>query len=246
MVTRSLCLLFLLALSASAQTPRIPPPEAVNRNGLLSRLSWVGGVKADGFISGLDPGSMVNWLRGGINGGSQNTRQTVLSGRRVWSVLNGASYISFGHFPPGGAMTIMAWVRIDPNDNGGTVVSAGFDSPRAGWGLQLIAETNAVFAAIVKTDGGVAQITGASVPWPGGDRHLAVVWRSGSGFPTYLDGELFAANPTSATTLRYDNGTWVGASKYGSPTFTGYVADIRIYNRALSADEIKRIYRGLE
>jgi hypothetical protein len=43
--------------------------------------------------------------------------------------------------------------------------------------------------------------------------------------------------------LRYSNGnSWIGGSRFESTYFNGAMDDVRIYDRALSAGEIWRLY----
>lgn len=75
------------------------------------------------------------------------------------------------------------------------------------------------------------------------DWHHAVVTRNGSSYVLYFDGRQDATG-----TLTEANGT-LSVPKFGgfssSPTFgyyAGQVDDVRLYNRALSASEVRRLY----
>jgi hypothetical protein len=76
----------------------------------------------------------------------------------------------------------------------------------------------------------------------GGWHHVGIV-RSGTNFKAYLDGVL-----KQDTTYEYVPGSGTGALYIGSERariafWTGDLDDLRIYNRALTADEIQRLYR---
>ena len=59
----------------------------------------------------------------------------------------------------------------------------------------------------------------------------------------YRDGELAAENTFETLPSDLGNTTqnWIGRSPYGDALLTGYVDDFRVYDRALSADEVKEL-----
>lgn len=67
-----------------------------------------------------------------------------------------------------------------------------------------------------------------------------VVWREGSSYKLYRNGVNIKTS-TSTTTLT-DNILYIGRYVDATNYYSGLMGDIRIYNRALSADEIALIY----
>jgi len=62
----------------------------------------------------------------------------------------------------------------------------------------------------------------------------------------YINGELEGEKEIGQPIAPSDLELWIGADDYGRPTdfFPGVIDEVRIYNRALSADEIKEAMKG--
>jgi hypothetical protein len=232
MVTRSLCLLFLLALSASAQTPRIPPPESVNRNGLIG--FWL----SDGYIAGgaINPLLALSITRN--NTGS-------FAGANDWLSYSGRAQLAnpaYGLVSLGTndavkpqLITVSAWVwRVGDS---GFKQALNYSINQGGIELGIVND-RAYFAANVSGWSGTPNNAAAAFP-PNRWTHIVGVY-DGARYAIYVDGVFRIA------TLRSGVITWAagGDVRIGKPD--GRVSQVRIYNRALSADEIKRIYRGLQ
>lgn len=72
--------------------------------------------------------------------------------------------------------------------------------------------------------------------------HIAVTWKSGTvgGFQGYRDGISFGSGNTTAHPFPAINAkVWIGSLNGGSEYLTGELDEVRIWNRALSAAEIK-------
>ena len=64
-------------------------------------------------------------------------------------------------------------------------------------------------------------------------------------FLIYYDGELLLETPPSPPSLTIDPGRWIlgaGVSRTSDPPFVGGVDDLRVYDRGLSADEVRVLY----
>jgi hypothetical protein len=71
--------------------------------------------------------------------------------------------------------------------------------------------------------------------------HVAGVY-NGSKMDLYVDGKLDASQTASGSLNVSATNVYIGGSP--SQSFNGLVDDVRIYNRALSADEIEALYFG--
>ena len=73
---------------------------------------------------------------------------------------------------------------------------------------------------------------------------LTYTW-DGSTESLYVDGVLDASRALSGTITEYSNRNGIGAGvrEEVSSYFSGIIDDVRVYNRALTGDEIKRLYR---
>jgi hypothetical protein len=242
MVTRSLCLLFLLALSASAQTPRIPPPESVNRNGLVGRWVGAGGMNRLGVtdLSG-------KWQNASIGGAPA----FVASPRTAVSFSGTGQRLAVSHTAVGSfgtnSFSAMYWVR--PNTLTGVAWTLIKRSSAGGAGVQF--DRNGIAARVVLGDGSanVAEKTFSNALNTARYSHVAcVVNRATQQLVLFYDGQQDStASTASVGSVSNTEVLGIGAhSTFNGLYFTGELSDVRIYNRALSADEIKRIYRGLQ
>ena len=84
--------------------------------------------------------------------------------------------------------------------------------------------------------------------WPAGEWHMVTATKDAAGHKLYLDSVLKASD-TNTKDDNYANtrNIGLGARVWTSPRvefFNGVLDDVRIYNRALAADEIKQVMRG--
>jgi hypothetical protein len=75
--------------------------------------------------------------------------------------------------------------------------------------------------------------------------HQVSLVRTGSYLYLYIDGVLSGSNNHAQVSVSVDNSQpiLIGDNSWG-PNFPGMIDDVRVYNRALSADEIKRMYES--
>jgi hypothetical protein len=150
----------------------------------------------------------------------------------------------------GAPFSVCAWVKLDqlPTTRGdsSTIFSIGTTGNSSNW-FNLRADgsdgTNTVqFNA---RDGNPAQIAQTSTTvTPGVWQHYCGVATSATDRKVYLNAGNVGANTTSVTPSGL-NKTAIGVLDVGGLTlaFTdGLIDDVRVYNRALSEDEIKRLY----
>jgi hypothetical protein len=82
--------------------------------------------------------------------------------------------------------------------------------------------------------------------------HHVFVTYDGAAIKGYVDGALKVNNAASGTIAYIDNSVFIGTTGHTAiPNpillnnyFSGYIDDVRIYNRALTADEISRVYKN--
>jgi hypothetical protein len=242
MVTRSLCLLFLLALSASAQTPRIPPPESVNRNGLVGQ--WLG--------NGWQSPTLALDSTKATHGSFSNSPSWAMFGGRAALSFAGTNSIfippSISHGGFSNAMTVAVWVRTgNPNQNFGSMIAKMTVTSVDNWWLAFNGTTgNPRFFVNVLGEGVRSATSSAGVPtnkWT----HIVGVVDRGNCF-IYTESALAGSQFVGAPGV-FSNSSAVAVNvgrRFDGYHFTGQLYDLRIYNRALSAAEIKRIYRGIQ
>ncbi len=73
--------------------------------------------------------------------------------------------------------------------------------------------------------------------------HLALVF-DGTTLILYKDGEEAARKPASGELITNEEPVTIGSRWESGQSFTGAIDDVRLYNRALSQDEIKQVMQG--
>jgi len=130
-----------------------------------------------------------------------------------------------------------AWQRIFDFGNGtGTYI---FLCPRTGTGGPLR-------LAITTGGGGGESLIDSPATLPSGWHHVAAVVKTGN-MQIYLDGAVIASGSTALVPsgLGRTSSNWLGRSQYAADGyFNGSLDDFRIYDYALSADEIEMTMRG--
>ena len=153
--------------------------------------------------------------------------------------------------------TISAWVRLNTLADGQTVVGyGGGDVGTPGlFGMQ-VRQNGAEYdlGVIQRTDGGSVDVVRGNTSLSTDKWHHLVVVSDGSSYSIYVDGSPEALTVTSGsnqgdwfgdTTVAETDKSTIGAMMFdGSMTnfIDGIIDDVRIYDRALSAQEISRLY----
>ena len=147
-----------------------------------------------------------------------------------------------------GEMSAFTWVYVDDTQNAQRIIahSSGLASlPRQ---FSLAINTTPIFGVSWGSSASFI-LSGNTTPVSGRWYHVGFT-RSGSSGNwrgiLYVDGMIddevtTATNPTDASNPTYiGNGSWSGAQVY---PFQGIIDEVRVYNRILSPDEIKRLYK---
>lgn len=201
-------------------------------SGLVSYFSFnegSGSVVADSSVSG-GSGAITNavWVEGKLN--------TALN-------FNGSSYViktsPSSAMKPVSAVTISAWIKSNSTDLwGGDVVSMGDN-----------------YALRIEKDGSVkifyfngttwVNVKTAGVNVLDGAWHHIVGQKSGTELLVYTDGALRAKVPDSGV-ITYSKGANFFIGKHGNGgtnyDFIGAIDDVRVYNTALTAQQILELY----
>lgn len=156
-----------------------------------------------------------------------------------------ASVTSTSAFDLVSSGSVVAWVKIDSAWTGTTYpnvvgkgANAGWDTP--GWGMFVFHPISDRRIGVGFRNGATTKVVSFSNTITDQWMHVAGIW-DGSYIYVYQNGAQRASSTqtispqitTSPITIGKDN---------GSQYFDGSVDDVRIYNRALSAKEIKQLY----
>jgi arabinan endo-1,5-alpha-L-arabinosidase len=136
-------------------------------------------------------------------------------------------------------ITLSAWVRSAAASQTGYIVYNG-NGGSSGYGL-LISDGACGLGNIIAVLLGGANCDAISSTYalPPGEWTLLTLTREGSLWKLYANAE-FKNSGTANPNIPTDN-TLIG-DPGGVTAFNGKIDEVRIYNRALSADEVKRLY----
>jgi hypothetical protein len=207
-------------------------PPGIPTQGLMAFLAFDGNA-SDGSGGGND-GTLVGGATaaGALVLGNNNTDMLMLPA----TVMDGL-----------GDFTFAAWLRIDTfREESHEVIS----------GANVLEDNALIFWYREPTDEWVIGVNDGASTFPADSRiedgtwHHVAVLRSGSTTRLYLDGSAFGAEiAIDPDLLQIDPGGMIfgqdqdtlGGDFEANSAWAGAMDNLRIYNRALSADEIKRV-----
>ncbi len=137
------------------------------------------------------------------------------------------------------ALTVSAWIRPKSHGEGGA--GSILDNRKAIFGMYDGAGTNAV---TFSSNAGVTTAKSANGSVPFNKWTHVIATRDASGVVNfYVNGTLSGtANQNSGTPAAGTVGVQIGNTVFLSRTWDGYIDDLRVYNRVLSATEAKQLY----
>jgi Tfp pilus assembly protein PilV len=158
----------------------------------------------------------------------------------------------------GGGLTLSAWIKPDPADNGGYLISKPWNGSGQ-YNYSLSTSNGASPTLTFLISGATAySITTVQTISSGVWHHVAATVDAAKNVVLYIDGAVSRSGvhaisswvPSSGDAgisavffciFPYGNNSCAGATTYD---FNGAMDDVRIYNRALSLAEIQKIYGG--
>jgi len=223
-------------------------------------------VVTDGLVLALDagnaksyPGSGTTWtdLSGNSNNGTLTNGPTYSNGSIVFDGTDDNVLITNPTTIKNQNFTISVWVN--PGTQNASIVSMiDFDhasSPVQGWVLQSEdATTNRYFylawrgESSFQPSGGGGFGAGKGIQVTNSTWQNIVYSKNGTSLLGYLNGTQLYSGTSASSTVSYENnknlmiGSCVAIS---SRTFKGDISNTTIYNRALSASEIKQNFNAL-
>jgi hypothetical protein len=134
-----------------------------------------------------------------------------------------------------GALTVSAWVRprqFSTSTSAVAYIVNKTNQSANGWRLLLATRPNVTFSVSASSATGAMPTTG----WT----HLAAVYRPSESIELYVNGSSAGKSTTDVPTAIVDsqNELRIGSRYDGQYPFVGDLDDVRVYERALSAEEI--------
>jgi len=147
------------------------------------------------------------------------------------------------------AITIEAWIKADnwTNPNNAPIVDKWYDGSSRAYSFWAMPDGE-LRAEIANADGSDAQLSETTTLFDmatGTWYHVAVAWDKIIGnLKFYKNGKLLETLGSGGTSTMNTNNQplQIGTDYNGDDNFKGIIAEVRIYNRALSEEEIKILY----
>jgi hypothetical protein len=238
-------------------------PPAANAGQILGAPTYIGltsGLVGYWSLDGKDVAGLTAYDRSGQGNHGTLTNGPARSVGKIGQALEfdqTDDYVSLGNMDvAGSAMTISAWVyrRAVPNgadcwDNDDCRIidkSVGTSEQNIYWMLSTIWDgSKAVLRARLSTSGTTNTLIATSGEVKDGEWTHAVMRYDGSTLKLYKDSaEVGSMSKTGPIDTNDTRPAAIGAAAFDeSLNWWGKIDDVRIYNRALSTDEIKRLYK---
>lgn len=242
--------------TASTDKPGLTVDGDVDEKGLVDRWVFHSGMEARAKRRGLpDYRQWVANLSGGRSGKIQGKPKLVAVGGVEALELDGSSnsvLITDDHTQaklPRVAITAEAWVRVDQPLKWGGIIGAVQDNgnDEHGW-LLGYSDTKFSFAVAGKKGDGRLTYLASKSDFDRARWHHVVGTYDGKTQRVYVDGELAGEATTQQGEIRYPPKAFyeIGAYHDKDENFrmTGLVHEVRVYNRAISADEVAAHYHA--
>src|SRR3989344_5462976 len=234
---------YFIAVSPVHAAFLVQAPKYVGLNsGLVGFLSFDGKDMATTIVFDRS----VNANNGTLTNGPVKTIGKMGQGLRFSAENQYVSAETGNGFDGYSALTTAAWAKVETSSTFNYVLSDPVDGGNVPFGIGLDGSTPQRMRFVFQGDAcGVVSATSLNDiddRW----HHYAGTW-DGATAKFYEDGQLVASTACSSATIldsakNFNVGNYDGGS-LGNNGLFGAVDDVRIYDRALSSDEIKRLYK---
>jgi hypothetical protein len=208
-------------------------------------------------------GSATNWKTGTMSDSSGNGNTGLMNGFSTTSSptagklgqamkLTGTEYIDVGNSSSVqilGNISLAAWTKLTalPAAAGyDYVIGKGYDGTNEGYYLRYHNPGAGPLIECGVYNGGDSFVQ-LAVPFAAGTMHHLACTYDGTNWNLYIDGALANSNVGAFGALTTSLNTYIGVANVGafggiSRFFSGTIDDVRLYNRTLSATEIKQLF----
>ena len=140
------------------------------------------------------------------------------------------------------AITIAVWFKLKQLDENQRLVRKGIGTPSSGYAVR-VENTNKVRYFFYDEGGNLRSIFGTTTlaidVW-----YFAVMTYDGTTLKGYLNGNLENSLDVTTTIKPNDYPLTIGSDSASTHVFNGTIDEVRIYNRALSEEEIRAHFKG--
>lgn len=161
--------------------------------------------------------------------------------------FNGSNYVTFGDVSAVDGLsqiTVSAWFNSTPSSNYRSIVTKGYSTGNV-FELKMVRDSEGprVFFRIT-TSAGTASASLPQAQWSitNNEWHHVAGTYDGNYVRLYFDGALIVSTLHNGTMASNSKALMIGSTDDGAAErFVGLIDEVRIYDRALSEDEIKRL-----
>lgn len=214
--------------------------------------TYVNGVDGDGtktIVATLTGDDLINFTADAAFAGTVDDvviREVAFSSGTGLTFDGVGDYIDVGDISSN-ANTISLWFKpaasIDKDTTTETVIHIGSGATdMIAFGASTLNLTDEIIT-VFNAGGGRSGYTSATDSISAAWHHLVCVW-DGSKYLIYLDGVQKQNAIHTVPALLSADGMEIGRKNDDSAYFTGRISDVRIYNVALTADQVKGLFRG--
>ena len=216
-------------------------------------------IVKDGLVFAVDPanqrsypgsGTTATDLVGTNNGTLSNTGMFATNNLGVFSYDFVSDYIeledAMASLLSGGIISINSWIKIPSvgSHNHGAIINFKHTTDdKHGILTHFYLGTFTPNFRLTQTDGTLKNITGDDISadiW-----HNMVYIADGSNLKLYIDTNIDSSSPSYDGTIYAPTAARIG-QQYGYRSLYGEIGPIQIYNRALSASEVRQNYNALK
>jgi len=206
-----------------------------------------------GACAPTSPSGLVSWWKGdgsaidktGGHHGTLVSGATYAMGRvgQAFSFNGTNAYIDTGSWTPGSQWTIEAWVNPLTAPLGRHTIAGGVHDYHD-WGIAL---ENGQFGTLIRPvgTGNVWQTLVSGELAVAGTWYHVVGESDGTTARLYVNGQLKSSGAVDPSYIGTSYGTWIGGETCcAGNNFPGLIDEVKIYSRALTAQEISDIYNA--
>lgn len=205
---------------------------------------------------------LVGWWKFNESSGSPTTEDSSesvnigtlknLDPQKAWMVVEGKNaldliganksveFSSYTNLEPTDTLTVIAWIRTSEKGNKQTIIDRIDNSN----GFALYVSAGNQISLVL--NGGAISLDGTKDVTDGNWHLISAVYDKTKGeMEVFVDGKSDASLAYSDP-ITYAIGTkfFIGSENSGKKSFEGYLSDVRIYDRVLTADELSLIIEG--
>ena len=180
---------------------------------------------------------------------SGHGRHGTFEGEPVWAPgidggaldFDGSSYVDTGYTEDLATYTIACWAKSPDAPSGGAASGPLHREQNYQFNWN---HGNEVFRGAAAMNAGDTWQAASYMPLQADTWHHLAATYDGTEFKAYRDGVLITTTPVSVAPNAETNSLKLGRHAAAAQFFTGTVDDARVYNRALTAEEIQKVMRG--